>query len=249
MKCPACGSEDFREIMTKEGVLVDYCEKCNGIWLDKGEIFYFSSSPTYVKFKIENALKESKPSERLNPKTGNRLVCIKLGDIEVDIDAEDGGMFFDKGELENIPGSIGLGFDIKLDTNINKTMSDDISKKQDDWQSMYAKSNSSARKKRYGVSLKPLPNLALVSINTIVLFYALLGLIFITLVEFGVLTDNNAFLIFTTIAFLQFLISPFIMDLMLRFLYDINWLVKEELPENTGRFVDKVCKANNMKFP
>ncbi|MCK9225094.1 MAG: M48 family metalloprotease [Candidatus Muirbacterium halophilum] len=254
MKCPCCGSENFKELMTTAGVLVDYCEKCNGVWLDKGEIFYFSSSPTYVKFKIENALKESSPSKRINPKTGKKLLLIKLGDIEVDIDGEDGGMFFDKGELERIPGSKNLGFNIKFESKINNNVMNnkdikDKSKAQDDWQSMYGKKANSTKKRRYKAFLKPLPNLALVSINTVVMLYALLGLIFITLVEFEVLSNDFAFFIFVVIAFVQFVISSFIMDLMLRFFYKVNWLVKAELPENTAKFIEKVCKMNNMKFP
>ena len=38
MKCPVCKDVDLKEVMTRNGVLVDWCPKCEGIWLDKGEL-------------------------------------------------------------------------------------------------------------------------------------------------------------------------------------------------------------------
>jgi Zn-finger nucleic acid-binding protein len=36
MKCPECGKE--LDTTKKLGVLVDYCPKCKGIWLEKGKL-------------------------------------------------------------------------------------------------------------------------------------------------------------------------------------------------------------------
>ncbi len=37
MKCPACSTADL--VMTERaGVEVDYCPKCRGVWLDRGEL-------------------------------------------------------------------------------------------------------------------------------------------------------------------------------------------------------------------
>jgi len=36
MKCPSC---EERLVMTeRQGVEIDYCPKCRGVWLDKGEL-------------------------------------------------------------------------------------------------------------------------------------------------------------------------------------------------------------------
>ena len=37
MKCPRCENIDLL-ISERQGVEIDYCPKCRGIWLDKGEI-------------------------------------------------------------------------------------------------------------------------------------------------------------------------------------------------------------------
>ena len=57
MNCPHCKEVELIPVMTKNGVLVDFCPQCEGIWLDKGEIFYFTKIPTYFKYEIEEALK------------------------------------------------------------------------------------------------------------------------------------------------------------------------------------------------
>ena len=45
MKCPSCDQPSLVETMTKGGVLVDVCKTCKGVWLDRGEVFFFSRKP------------------------------------------------------------------------------------------------------------------------------------------------------------------------------------------------------------
>ncbi|GGH81034.1 Zn-finger nucleic acid-binding protein [Pullulanibacillus pueri] len=37
MYCPVCDSIRMREV-EKEGVLIDICPQCKGVWLDRGEL-------------------------------------------------------------------------------------------------------------------------------------------------------------------------------------------------------------------
>jgi Zn-finger nucleic acid-binding protein len=37
MKCPVCQTTDLL-ITTREGVEIDYCPQCRGVWLDRGEL-------------------------------------------------------------------------------------------------------------------------------------------------------------------------------------------------------------------
>lgn len=37
MKCPICDDVRLREV-EKEGVLIDICPSCKGVWLDRGEL-------------------------------------------------------------------------------------------------------------------------------------------------------------------------------------------------------------------
>lgn len=36
MNCPACSAE--LRMMERQGVEIDYCPKCRGVWLDRGEL-------------------------------------------------------------------------------------------------------------------------------------------------------------------------------------------------------------------
>ena len=36
MKCPACSVE--LEISERQGIEIDYCPQCRGVWLDRGEL-------------------------------------------------------------------------------------------------------------------------------------------------------------------------------------------------------------------
>ncbi len=37
MKCPVCVDVDLR-IAERQGVEIDYCPQCRGVWLDRGEL-------------------------------------------------------------------------------------------------------------------------------------------------------------------------------------------------------------------
>jgi len=37
MKCPVCGDTDL-VMSERQGVEIDYCPRCRGVWLDRGEL-------------------------------------------------------------------------------------------------------------------------------------------------------------------------------------------------------------------
>lgn len=37
MKCPTCATVDLK-MADKNGVEIDYCPQCRGVWLDRGEL-------------------------------------------------------------------------------------------------------------------------------------------------------------------------------------------------------------------
>ena len=80
MQCPHCKEIQLVPVLAKNGVMVDYCPQCEGIWLDKGEIFYFTKIPAYLDWKIKEALKNPRPSQRVNPHTQTPLQEISLFD-------------------------------------------------------------------------------------------------------------------------------------------------------------------------
>ena len=47
----------------------------------------------------------------------------------------------------------------------------------------------------------------------------------------------------------QFLISPFILDISLRWFYSMRWLKEDEIPEHLLKFIDRVCNQEKIKRP
>jgi len=97
MKCPRCGECELTPVMTKNGVLVDYCPRCEGVWLERGELYYFTKSPKYLRWRIKDGLKNSRLSKKLNPRSktpltalplrGSKMIvyyCLKTGAVWID---------------------------------------------------------------------------------------------------------------------------------------------------------------------
>jgi Zn-dependent protease with chaperone function len=113
----------------------------------------------------------------------------------------------------------------------------------------HALAKAQERQQMLAAGMLALPNLFLRSACTLGLLYGMLGLVLITLVQFGFVNTTIAVVFGCSIVLLQFLIGPWIMDLMLRFLYRMSWVQPEELPEHLEKFVRRVCDEHRMRFP
>jgi Zn-dependent protease with chaperone function len=241
MRCTACKKSELKEIMTKQGVRVDYCPHCKGVWLDKGEIYFFTSKPDILKKEIQTAFSRSKPSVRLNPKTMAPLVELSLFDDKLVIDycVATGGIWLDAGELKVVAGITGSGLSMVLDPV-----------------SVYAENAITGQKtqeeNKTAPALMPqffLPNLALVSGMTLFTLYAMLTAVLYMMIYFRVIGAQTALIIGFAIAALQFIFSPFILDLNLRWFYKIQWVEYSMLPEGLSAFITRTCGKEGIKLP
>ena len=57
MKCPNC--EETLLMTDKKGIEIDYCPKCRGIWLDRGELDKI----------IERSAEQNSPTDTIPPDT------------------------------------------------------------------------------------------------------------------------------------------------------------------------------------
>jgi len=105
--CPVCKSSMV--ILEFQGVEVDYCPSCHGIWLDQGELellLDMKEKPLDLS-DIPSAQK----GERRCPRCRKKM---QKGDfpgtsVEVDICPRDNGLWLDKGELLTIARSQASG--------------------------------------------------------------------------------------------------------------------------------------------
>ncbi|MNE70617.1 hypothetical protein D3C80_1664230 [compost metagenome] len=66
MKCPVCNDVRMREV-EKNGVLIDVCPDCKGVWLDRGELEKLLHEVSEVE-----AMYQSPPVHRNNTHYGAR---------------------------------------------------------------------------------------------------------------------------------------------------------------------------------
>jgi heat shock protein HtpX len=217
-------------VFTGQGVEVDSCPDCKGIWLDKGEIFYFTRKPAEIQKELNEAIKGGKPIERICPRTGKNMQEISLlkGKLILDYSPSSGGIWFDAAELEKLETYFGDKFRLKFDRGTAPTEKEIPSRP---------------------VSLPPLPNLVVRSTAVLVFLYGLLSLILITLTLYTGLTPLGALIILIAIAAFQFLLGPYMTDLSLRWLYKMSWINYGRLPVYLRTFIVSTCRNNNMKNP
>jgi len=80
MKCPSC--EELLVMTERQGVEIDYCPKCRGVWLDKGELD-----------KIIEKSSAAESNQQLKQSNDKRRQA------EDDVDDDDG--FFNRGRGNN----------------------------------------------------------------------------------------------------------------------------------------------------
>lgn len=110
MKCPKCVSPLHE--FTIEGVEMDFCDGCKGIWFDKDEIAFM----TELRNDFPNPQADrtaGRPTIFPCPRCGNTLEELKfapLHDLLVDRCPDCHGVWLDKGELKKVE-DIAAGFE------------------------------------------------------------------------------------------------------------------------------------------
>ena len=102
MDCPVCKYPMI--VLELNRVEIDYCQKCSGIWLDKGELELLldteqEKTALFNSFKPDNTAKEKK---RKCPICLKKMDKVRLEGILIDKCRLGHGLWFDKGELEEI---------------------------------------------------------------------------------------------------------------------------------------------------
>jgi Zn-finger nucleic acid-binding protein len=102
MNCPACGSP--QEALKIEGVELDQCRRCRGIWFDHMEIDQILAMPRLPERLISQQLYHDPPlmrpeGERPCPRCRELLKTINVDGISLDACSLCKGFFADLGEV------------------------------------------------------------------------------------------------------------------------------------------------------
>ena len=207
---------------TRQGAMIERCPKCGGVWLDDGELMLFARRPREVEAKLAEALELARPSARLSPASGAPMSTMPYpGGPEIDRCPDSGGLWLDKAEFDAL---------LETEKDVRITLEPALASAE-------------------AVPLAPLPNLLLRSAATLIGLYVILGVVLIAAVEFLGLPLGGALGIGLALALAQFLIGPFVMDLMLRFIYRMDWVELAALPPHLNAFVTRIAQANRIRPP
>ena len=101
MSCPRCKKDTLDSRNTKQGVAVELCSQCGGVWLDSGKVFKFHKQPQSVAKALQAAVGKARATERLSPKTNQPMRELPLlgGKLTIDVCPQTKGLWFDKGKL------------------------------------------------------------------------------------------------------------------------------------------------------
>lgn len=115
MMCPACRG-DMREVQV-DGVTIDRCDRCGGVWLDAGEAEDLAKASAggaqdALRRKKYDLLRQWKiaaadprPTDRACPRCEAALVRVNYKDVpglHVDKCTADCGLYLDQGELQKV---------------------------------------------------------------------------------------------------------------------------------------------------
>ena len=99
--CPKCKKPTLSNFNTSEGVVVDFCDKCFGIWFDKDELANYIELSTDIP-EIVELKKQAQKTGMVCPKCKGTLEELPFSsqtDFLVDRCESCGGIFFDAGEI------------------------------------------------------------------------------------------------------------------------------------------------------
>lgn len=113
MKCPKCASDYLEEIIIN-GIKVDRCTNCGGLWFDRDELGvvrdHRDESLSWLNFDLwEDEEKLSASGTSVDcPRDGKPLFKIKYGTtgVMVDVCLECRGVWLDKDELDKIVAAL-----------------------------------------------------------------------------------------------------------------------------------------------
>ncbi len=106
MICPACKTQMI--ILELDDVEIDYCHSCAGVWLDEGELDLLldekneNTSPVVKALKDGDMLESEKRRCPVCSKKMREVVLPLDPPVEIDKCPERHGLWFDKGELEEV---------------------------------------------------------------------------------------------------------------------------------------------------
>lgn len=220
--CPRC-QDDLQAKLTEQSVIVDVCRKCQGVWLDQGELNFFLRSPQQLRAYREQGLLDKKPCLEHCPKCAGKLASGLIPGFRY--------------QVEECADCLGLFFDAHEFAKLGKIV---------DLPSARRDHKSEAKNAR-----KPfqIPSLGFTSLAVLASLYAILFGIVVFIVEAGYLPEQMGIPVLLGFVAFQFLVGPWILDFSLQFFGSLSWYQTADLPKNLRESLLRLCQAQRLPIP
>jgi len=121
VRCPSCNTDTMAELR-QEGVDLDFCSSCKGIWFDEGEVAFYVETTQDIP-ALATAMAGGQETSKACPRcVGVSLKEVKYvpdADLLIDVCPACKGVFLDKGELPHLEH---LSRRLEAGGKVNRTM-------------------------------------------------------------------------------------------------------------------------------
>lgn len=98
MNCSDCKDSPLEKVLSQQGVEVDYCRQCHGVWLDRGEIYLLARRPQNFSRRLKEADKKNR-EQKLSPKTNQPMSLLNYPEGSVIHVCDSGGIWIDGSQI------------------------------------------------------------------------------------------------------------------------------------------------------
>lgn len=256
MHCPNCENEILQPILTQQGIEVDACPHCHGVWLERGSITHFYKHSRQFLDKLAVDLTLARPGGKFSPRHfQTRMLQVFYDDqFKIEYCPASHGLWFDSADLNAFndnnrffslkplwaSNKTTIAYTDTLVSNINNISNQDINESDSDAELP-------------APELLTLPGSTLRKLFSVLGYFAMLWIaLYLILVSTGVLTMFAASLTSGVLA-IKILLAPCLFKLLINRIYAVNWLKQGDIPGDQisalNLFIDKVSQRHNIKYP
>lgn len=136
MNCPDCENFALEKVLSRQGLEVDYCRQCGGVWLDRGEIYFLARRTQTWSRRLKEGDNKNK-EKKYSPKTSKPMTVLNYPEGSEIYICDSGGIWIDGRQIRKYnqgnEGSLNLsivcGGDKKLQSGTEDASSSTIKAK------------------------------------------------------------------------------------------------------------------------
>ncbi len=241
-KCLKCLCP-MTEVLTRKGVLIDVCPLCQGVWLDQGELEFFTKDKTVLQSlrakSLQNPQKLASPCPKCQSAMQRGRFPSFFFQVEKCLSCQ--GLFLDKAEFQKLSQKKVFS-SIQKDLHVGR----DSSHGPPD---LGSQPRPAAKGPVLPIGAVKIPSLFWTTGAVCLGLYGLLFLVLVFLMESQQLSLFSGVFTSLLLVLAQFYFAPFVIDWQLRLIGSLRWVDVNQLPPAFKKALLKLCAKNRIPVP